>query len=80
MYEDDTTDAEGVLAVKNEEDKKTVMANGLEHKVPTPEVNDNVVNASVMLPIGNSYARGKVIEKKICRQECCWKGKQQPHI
>ena len=37
------------------------MATGLDRKVPMTEVNDNYVNASVMLPRGNSYARGKVI-------------------
>ena len=37
---------------------------GLDREVPTPEVNDNYVNASVMLPRGNSYARGKVIGPK----------------
>ena len=33
----------------------------LDREVPTPEENDNYVNDSVMFPIGNSYARGKVI-------------------
>ena len=41
------------------------MDTGLDRKVPMTEVNDNYVNASVMLPRGNSYARGKVIGWKI---------------
>ena len=41
------------------------MTNGLDRKVPTPEGNENYVNDSVMLPRGNSYARGKVIVRKI---------------
>ena len=40
------------------------MATGLDRKVPTPEANKNDVKASVMFPIANSYARGKVIERK----------------
>ena len=40
------------------------MATGLDRKVLTPEVNDNDVNASVMLPRGDSYAIGKVIGQK----------------
>ena len=40
------------------------MATGLDREVPTPEVNENYVNASVMLPRGKKYARGKVIGRK----------------
>ena len=40
------------------------MANELDHEVPTPEVNEKYVNASVMFPIGKSYSRGKVIRQK----------------
>ena len=48
MYEYDTTDAEGVLAVKNEGNETPIMATGFDHEVPTPEVNANYVNDSVM--------------------------------
>ena len=41
------------------------MATELEREVPTPDSNDNYVNASVMFPRGNSYVRGKVIGRKI---------------
>ena len=34
-------------------------------EVPTPEANDNYLNALIMLPIGNIYAIGKVIRRKI---------------
>ena len=40
------------------------MVAGLDCEVPTPEANDNYVNASVMLPRRNIYARGKVIGRK----------------
>ena len=40
------------------------MATGLDHEVPTPEVNGNCVNALVMFPGGNSYDRGEVIRQK----------------
>ena len=40
------------------------MDTGLDREVSTPDVNDNYVNASVMLPIGNIYTRGKVIGRK----------------
>ena len=40
------------------------MATVLGRDVPTPEVNDNYVNASFMFPSGNSHARGKVIGRK----------------
>ena len=41
------------------------MATGLDRKLRTLEANDNYVNASVIFPGGNSYARGKVIRRKI---------------
>ena len=41
------------------------MDTGLDRQVPTPEVNDNYVSSSVMLPRGNTSARGKVIGRKI---------------
>ena len=40
------------------------MTAGLDREVPMSEVNENYVNASVMLPIGNSYARKKFIGQK----------------
>ena len=64
MYEDDTTNAEGGLAVKTENDEDLVISNELDREVPSPEVNDNYVNSSVMLPRGNSYDIWKVIEQK----------------
>ena len=64
MYEDNTTDEEGVFTGKAEDDEDPVMATGLDHEVPAPEVNDNYVNASVMLKIWNIYDRGKVIGRK----------------
>ena len=53
--------AEGGLSGKNEDVGKPIMATGLECEVPTPEMNGNYVNASVVLPIGNTYARGNFI-------------------
>ena len=77
IYEDNTTYAEGGLAGNAEDDEYPVMDNGLDHVVPTPEVNDNYVNASVMFPIGNSYPRTEgYLKKKICRWEYRWKDKQ----
>ena len=52
------------MAGNNEDDEDPDMATGLDRKVPTPDANDNYVNALVMLPRGNSYARGKVIGRK----------------
>ena len=40
------------------------MDTGLDRQVPTPEVNGNYVNSSVMLSRGNTYARGKAIGRK----------------
>ena len=65
MYEEDTTDVEGVLAGNTEEDEDHSMDTGLYSKVPTSESNDTHLNASVMLPRGNSYVRGEVIGQKI---------------
>ena len=65
MYDDDTTDAEVSLADKSKEDEIPVMATGLEHQVPTLEVDDSYVNSSVILPRFNTYARGKVIRHKM---------------
>ena len=64
MYKDDTTDAKGSLADKTYEDETLVMASGLDCEVTTPEVKKNYVNASVMLPRGNTISRGKVIGQK----------------
>ena len=64
MYEEDTTYVEGGLEVNTEYNEEPAMANVLDREVPTPEANDNYVNALVMLPRGNSYARGKVIRRK----------------
>ena len=64
MYEEDTTDVEGIFARKTEDYEDHDMATVLDREVPTPEVNENYVNTSVMLPRGNSYARGKFIGQK----------------
>ena len=40
------------------------MDTRLDCEVPTTEINDNCVNASIMLQRGKSYARGKVIVRK----------------
>ena len=40
------------------------MATIFNREVPTPEANDNHLNALVMLLRGNSYARGKAIRQK----------------
>ena len=37
---------------------------GVDVELPTPEAGDNYVNASLMLPRGNSFARGTVIGRK----------------
>ena len=64
MYEENTTDVEGGLVGKTGYYEEPVMATGLDREVPTPEVNENYVNASVMLSRGNGYARGKVVRRK----------------
>ena len=61
MYEDDTMDMEGGLSEKTEGNEIPLMDTWLDRQVQTPEVNDNYVNYSVMLPIWNTYARWKVI-------------------
>ena len=65
MYEEDDIDAEGGLEGKTQYNEDTVIDTGLDFEVPMPEVNDNNVNASVLLRIGNSYYRGKFIGRKI---------------
>ena len=65
MYADYTMDEEGGLEDKSEDTDIPVMATGLYHQVQITEVNENYVNYSVMLPRGNTYARGKVIGRKI---------------
>ena len=64
MYEDNTTDVRGGLAEKTEDDENPVMATVFDREVPTPELNDNYVNASVLLPRGKSYARGGSLDGK----------------
>ena len=64
MYEDDTTDVSGGLAGNTEDYDDPDMATGLDCEVPTPEVNENYVNASVMLPRGKSYVREKFTGQK----------------
>ena len=64
MYEVNTTDAEGDLSGSLEDDDIPVMATVLDRMIPTPEVNNNYVNASFMLPRGNKYSIGKVIGLK----------------
>ena len=64
MYVHDTTYVEGGLAGNIEDDEDPTMGTGLDHEVPTPEANDNYVNALEMLPRRNSYSREKVIGKK----------------
>ena len=61
MYEGNTTYVEGGLTGNTEYDEGPAMDTGLEREVPTPKVNDNYVNASVIFPRVNSYDRGKVI-------------------
>ena len=64
MYEEFTTDVKGGLSGNTEDDEDPAMDTRLDHEVPTPEVNEKYVNASVMFPRGNSYARGKAIGRK----------------
>ena len=63
-YKDDTMDAKGCLAYKSKDGEVPVMATGLYRQVQTPEVNENYVNSSVMLPRGNTYSRWKFIGSK----------------
>ena len=64
MYEDYTIDVEGGLADNTEYDEDLDIATGLYREIPKPEANDNYVNALVMFPRRNSYARGKFIGQK----------------
>ena len=61
MYEGDTTSVEGGFVGSTENDEDSAMATVLDREVQMPEVNDDYVNASVMLPRGNNDYRGKVI-------------------
>ena len=65
MHEDNTTYAEDALAGIPEEGETPVMDTGLDREIPMPEVNDNYVNNSVLLPRKNIYSRGEVIRRKI---------------
>ena len=65
MYEDNNTAVEGGLEGNTKYYEDPAIATGLDREVPTPEANNNYVNASVILPRGNSYARGKVIGQNI---------------
>ena len=64
MYEDINTDAEGGLTDIPEDNETFIVDNGLYQDIPMPEVNNNYVNASVMLARGNTYARGNIIGHK----------------
>jgi hypothetical protein len=46
------------------DDKIPSLSIGVDVELPTPEAGDNYVNASLMLPRGNSLARGTVIGRK----------------
>ena len=63
-YEEDNKDAEGGLEVHTDEYETPVVDTGLDRKVPTTELKDNYVNNSFTFPIGNTYAKGKVIGRK----------------
>ena len=52
------------MLVNTEYDEDPDMATLLDRELPTPEVNDNYVKASVMFPRGNVYARGNFIGRK----------------
>ena len=57
MYEDDTTYVEVGLACNTKDDEENDMDILFDWAVPTPEANDNYMNASVM------FARGKVMQE-----------------
>ena len=57
-------DEEGGLAGNTEDNEDPFIATGLNREYPTPEVNENDVNTSVMFLRGDIYARGKVIRRK----------------
>ena len=65
MYEDDITDEEGGLSEKSYGYKIPMVDTGLYRQVPTPELNGNYLNFSVMFPVGGTYSIGKVIGQKI---------------
>jgi hypothetical protein len=46
------------------DDEIPIPSLGVDVELPTPEAGDNYVNASLMLPCGNSLARGTVIGRK----------------
>ena len=46
------------------DDEDPIASLGVDEPLPTPEQGDNFLHASVMLPRGNSLARGKVIGRK----------------
>ena len=52
------------MSRKNEDNENPIMDTVLDSEVPTLEVKSNYVNTSVMLPILNTYDRGKVIGRK----------------
>ena len=56
--------AEGGLLDKSEYNEISVMDTSLDRQVPTPEVNNNYVKYSVMLPRGDTYSRGNFIGRK----------------
>ena len=64
IYENNITDVKGGLAGNTKEYNDPDMATGLDLEVPTPEINDNYVNALVLLPRRHSCAREKVIGRK----------------
>ena len=48
----------------DDKDPWEVTGPSVDSKVPTPEVNDKYLGASILLPRGSSSARGKVISRK----------------
>ena len=56
---------ESGLEDKSEDNDIPVMATGLYHQVPKPEMNNSYVNSSIMLPRGNSYDIGNIIRQEI---------------
>jgi hypothetical protein len=48
----------------NADDEIPTPSLGVDVELPTPEAGDNYVNASLMLPRGNSLARGTAIGRK----------------
>ena len=64
LFEYETTDVKGSLAGKTVDYEDHDIATVLYRKDPTPEVNGNCLNSSVMFPGGNTYAIRKVIRRK----------------